>query len=173
MAMDRNPNRAEARSYSWRKPDFDPALAATLSGLELLRRVMDGRLAPPPMATTLDFALVEVEHGRVVFQGAPAEYMYNPLGSVHGGYAATLLDSAMGCAVHSALPAGQIYATAELKVNLVRPILARTGLLRAEGRLIHLGGRVGTSEGRLMGRDDGMLYAHGTTTCLVMPLKAG
>lgn len=99
--------------------------------------------------------------------------MYNPMGSVHGGYAATLLDSAMGCAVHSALLAGQIYATAELKVNLVRPILAGMGMLRAEGRLIHLGSRVGTSEGRLVGRDDGKLYAHGTTTCLVMPLRAG
>jgi uncharacterized protein (TIGR00369 family) len=161
-----------ARTYSWRKPDFDASLAATLSGLELLHRVLDGRLAPPPMAATLDFALVEVEHGRAVFQGVPAEYMYNPLGSVHGGYAATLLDSAMGCAVHSALPAGQIYATAELKVNLVRPILAGTGLLRAEGRLIHRGSRVGTSEGRLLGRDDGKLYAHGTTTCLVLPLRA-
>jgi uncharacterized protein (TIGR00369 family) len=160
------------RTYSWRKPHFDPALAASLSGLELLQRVIDGRLAPASMGATLDFALVEVEHGRALFQGMPAEYMYNPMGSVHGGYAATLLDSAMGCAVHSALPAGQVYATAELKVNLVRPILAGTGMLRAEGKLIHLGSRVGTSEGRLVGRDDGKLYAHGTTTCLVMPLRA-
>ncbi len=160
------------RTYSWPKPTFDPSLAATLSGLELLARMLAGGLAPPPMAATLDFTLVEVAHGRAVFEGTPAEYMYNPLGSVHGGYAATLLDSAMGCAVHSALAAGQIYATAELKVNLVRPILAGTGMLRAEGRLIHLGGRVGTSEGRLLGRDDGKLYAHGTTTCLILPLRA-
>jgi uncharacterized protein (TIGR00369 family) len=113
-----------------------------------------------------------VEPGRAVFAIEPMEYHYNPIGSVHGGVACTLLDSAMGCAVHTTLPAGVGYTTAELKVNLVRAITSATGLLEAEGKVIHRGNRLATAEGFL--RDmDGRLYAHGTSTCVILPHTSG
>ena len=140
-----------------------------LSGLEFMRGIMQGRFAPPPIATALKFALVEVEHGRAVFEGVPEFAFYNPIGMVHGGYAATLLDSCMGCAVHAALPAGQAYTTLEFKINFVRAITDRTGRVRAEGRVVHPGSRAATAEGHI--RDaQGKLLAHGTTTCLIFPL---
>jgi uncharacterized protein (TIGR00369 family) len=114
----------------------------------------------------LNFGLVELDEGRAVFSVEPAEYHYNPIGVVHGGLAATLLDSALGCAVHTALPAGAGYTTLEIKVNFVRAMTAETGLVRCEAKLIHLGGRTATAEGRIVDKD-GKLYAHGTTTCLV------
>jgi uncharacterized protein (TIGR00369 family) len=159
------------RTYRWEAPQAAADFSG-LSGLELLRRVIEGKFTRAPMAATLDFDLVEVEQGRAVFEGVPAEHLYNPLGTVHGGFAATMLDSCMGCAVHSALAAGQGYTTLELKVNLVRPLFADSGRVRAEGKLIHLGGRTATAEGRLVGCDDGKLYAHGTTTCLVFPISS-
>jgi uncharacterized protein (TIGR00369 family) len=143
--------------------------AAALSGLELLTEMMAGRLPGPPIMQTLDFRLTEVENGRAVFEGTPALKHYNPLGTVHGGYAATLLDSCMGCAVHSTLPKGSSYTTLEFKVNLIRAITAETGPVRAEGRIINSGRRVATSEGRLTDTK-GRLYAHATTTCLVFEL---
>ena len=144
-----------------------PEQLRSVSGLEFLRRVAAGALPAPPIAETLDFALRAVEHGRVVFAGTPAFRFYNPLGAVHGGWAAALLDSCMGCAVHSALEAGQGYTTLELKVNFVRALSEHTGEIEAEGRLLHAGRRVATAEGRLRGAD-GTLYAHGTTTCLIL-----
>ena len=111
--------------------------------------------------------LVGVSEGRVVFALEPAEYHYNPLGTVHGGVMATLLDSAMGCVVQSMLPAGTSYTTLELKVNYLRPITSKTGIVYCEGKIIHVGGRVATAEGRLTGAD-GKLYAHGTTTCIIL-----
>ena len=145
-----------------------PAELASRSGIALLRAMQAGELPAPPIMTLLDFALVEVEEGRAVFAGTPGERHYNPLGSVHGGYAATLLDSCMGCAVHSTLPAGTGYTTLEFKVNLVRPLTAETGEVRAEGRTLHVGKRSATAEGRLVD-GAGRLLAHGTTTCLVFP----
>jgi uncharacterized protein (TIGR00369 family) len=139
---------------------------AGLSGLEMLRAVLDGRLPAAPITQALDFALVLVEPGRVAFQGRPSFSHYNPLGSVHGGWFATLLDSAVGCAVHSLLPPGKAYTTAELKINIVRPLTDKTPLVRAEGNIIHFGGRMGTAEGRLTG-PDGKLYAHASTTCFI------
>ena len=115
----------------------------------------------------MDFQIVELEEGRAVFAVDPAEYHYNPIGVVHGGLAATLLDSAMGCAVHSMLPAGSGYTTLELKVNFIRALTAETGRVRAEGKLIHLGGRTATAEGRVID-ESGKLYAHATTTCLIL-----
>jgi uncharacterized protein (TIGR00369 family) len=112
------------------------------------------------------FDLAEVEHGRAVFEGTPRLEHYNPLGTVHGGYAATLLDSCMGCAVHTTLPKGIGYTTLEFKISLVRPITADTGLVRAEGKVVSGGRRVATSEGRLTD-SRGRLLAHATTTCLV------
>jgi uncharacterized protein (TIGR00369 family) len=108
-----------------------------------------------------------VSEGRVVFSAEPAEYHYNPLGTVHGGIAATLLDSAMGCAVQSLLPAGTGYTTLEIKVNYLRPITSATGPVTCEGKIIHLGGRVATAEARLSDAT-GKLYAHGTTTCILL-----
>lgn len=140
-----------------------------LSGLEFMRGIMEGRFPPPPIAAALKFGLLEVEHGRAVFEGVPDFDFYNPIGVVHGGYAATLLDSCMGCAVHAALPAGQAYTTLEFKINFVRAITDQTGRVRAEGRVIHPGNRAATAEGHI--RDArGKLLAHGTTTCLIFPL---
>lgn len=141
------------------------------SGLDFLRDIASGVLPYPPIGKTLNFFLLEVEEGRVVFQGTPVFDFYNPIGSVHGGWAATLLDSCMACAIQTTLKAGFGYTTAELKLNLVRPLSDRTGPVRAEGKVIHPGRQVATSEGRLCG-PDGKLYAHGTTTCVVFPLPA-
>jgi uncharacterized protein (TIGR00369 family) len=136
------------------------------TGLETLQAIFAGELPSPPIGETLDFVPVHMEPGVAVFQGRPQLKHYNPLGSVHGGWFATLLDSALGCAVHSALPAGKAYTTLELKVNIVRALTDAVPLVRAEGKLIHLGRQMATSEARLVG-PDGRLYAHATTTCLV------
>jgi uncharacterized protein (TIGR00369 family) len=140
--------------------------ARVMSGLDLLKGWHEGRFPSPPIGRFLNGDLAEVEFGRVVFHGTPNEKHYNPLGIVHGGYAATLLDSCMGCAVHSTLPQGQRYTTVEVKVNYVRAMTAATGLVRAEGKVIHAGARIATAEGRLTD-SAGKLLAHGTTTCLV------
>jgi len=136
------------------------------SGLELFEAMIAGELPAPPISQTLDFILVEAEHGRVVFQGRPGFAHYNPMGIVHGGWFATLLDSALGCAVASTLPAGKAYTTAELKVNIVRPLSDKVPFVRAEGRIIHGGNRMATADARLTGAD-GKLYAHGSTTCFI------
>jgi len=137
-----------------------------LSGVEMLSAMIAGKLPRAPMSRTLDFLLVHVEPGVAIFQGRPSLEHYNPLGSVHGGWFATLLDSAMGCAVQSTLPAGKAYTTMEFKVNLVRALTAEVPVVRAEGRIVHPGRQVAMAEARLVG-PDGRLYAHGTTTCLV------
>lgn len=139
------------------------------SGLEFLEAIRDGRLPAPPISGVLDFRLAEVEHGRAVFEGRPTADHYNPIGTVHGGYAATLLDSCMACAVQSTLPRGTGYTTLEFKITLSRPITADTGLVRAEGRILNIGRRIGSAEGRLLDAA-GKLLAHGTTTCLIMEL---
>ena len=136
------------------------------SGKSTLLRLLAGELPAPPISETLDFLLIEVEHGRALFQGRPQRKHYNPLGTVHGGWFATILDSCMGCAVHTTMPAGRAYTTAELKINIVRPLSDRVPLVRAEGRVIHEGRRMATADGRLFGAD-GKLYAHGSTTCFV------
>jgi uncharacterized protein (TIGR00369 family) len=141
-----------------------------MSGLEVFQAMMRGELPPPPIALTMDFALVEVEKGRAVFQGHPTKDYYNPIGSVHGGYHATLLDSCVGCAIHSALPEGTGYTTLELKVNYLRALTDGVGPVRAEGKVIHVGKQAGTAEGRLYDAA-GRLYAHATTTCLIFPLR--
>ncbi len=143
-----------------------PEEALSQTGLEFLNGMLAGKYPAPPIAETLDFWLVEVEFGRAVFQGRPLLRHYNPLGSVHGGWFATLLDSALGCAVHSTMPAGKAYTTAELKVNIVRPLSTQVPLVRAEGKVIHGGRRMATAEARLTG-PDGKLYAHGSTTCFI------
>lgn len=141
----------------------------SMCGLDFLAAIAAGRLPSPPIAQTLDFRLLKVERGMALFEGRPGRAFYNPIGSVHGGYAATLLDSCMACAVHTTLPAGQGYTTLEIKVNLVRAITEATGPVRAEGRVIHAGRTTGTAEGRLTDAA-GKLYAHGTTTCAIFAL---
>lgn len=141
----------------------------SLSGLEFLRAIADGRLPHPPINDTLNFYLVEVAKEHAVFMGEPQPAFYNPIGSVHGGWAATLLDSCMACAAQTTLAAGRGYTTVELKVNLVRPLATATGPVRAEGRVVSAGRTIVTAEGRIVGAD-AKLYAHGTTTCLVLGL---
>lgn len=137
-----------------------------LSGMEVLEAIFAGDLPAPPMGETLDFLPIRMEPGLAVYQGRPHRRHYNPLGTVHGGWFATLLDSAVGCAVHSTLPAGKGYTTLEIKVNLVRALTDAVALVRAEGKVIHSGRQVATAEGRIVG-PDGKLYAHATTTCMV------
>ncbi|OGA66649.1 MAG: hypothetical protein A3G81_06715 [Betaproteobacteria bacterium RIFCSPLOWO2_12_FULL_65_14] len=154
-------------TVAWSDPAALAAAGASLSGLEFLRAIRDGRLPAPPIARLLGFRLVEVDTGHAVFEVLPGEHHYNPIGVVHGGLAMTLLDSAMGCAVHSHMPAGGGYTTLEAKTNLTRPISAQTGPLRAIGKVVHVGSRVATAEGRLVD-GAGKLYAHATTTCMVL-----
>jgi uncharacterized protein (TIGR00369 family) len=146
-----------------------PTTAKTMPGLKLLAAIMDGTLPAPPIQQALSFRLVQVEQGYAAFVATPKFDYYNPLGSVHGGYVATLLDSCMACAVHSTLEAGYSYATLEIKINYVRAMTADTGEVRAEGRVIHSGERIATAGGRLFD-SAGVLYAHGTTTCLILSL---
>jgi uncharacterized protein (TIGR00369 family) len=142
-------------------------LAATESGLAFLLKLLDGTYPAPPISEACDLWLVEVEEGRAVFEGQPSPRFYNPMGIVHGGWISTVLDSAMGCAVHSMLKAGQAYTTVEMKVNFVRPVLEHTGIVRCEGKIVHSGGRLATSEGRLTDAA-GKLLAHGSETCLIL-----
>lgn len=150
----------------------DLATLASRSGLEMIQGLCDGRTPPPPIGESVDMLPVEATSGRTVFQGQPARRFYNPIGSVHGGWIATLMDSAVGCAVHTALPQGQGYTTLELKVNYLRAVTDTSGPLRAEGRVIHLGRQTAIADGRLYDAS-GRVYAHATTTCLVFPLPAG
>ena len=152
---------------TWKDPMQLAEKGRAMPGIEFLRAIRDGRLPAPPIARLLGFDLVEVESGHAVFELAPGEQHYNPIGVVHGGVAMTLLDSAMGCAVQTQMPAGDGYTTLEAKTNLVRPITSTTGRLRAIGKLVHLGKRVATAEGRLEDQE-GKLYAHATTTCLIL-----
>ncbi len=139
-------------------------------GLSFLRGMVEGRHPAPPFAVSMGFDLVEVEEGRVVFVGMASERFFNPLGTIHGGWTATILDSAMACAAHAALKVGEGYTTLEMKVNYVRPVMPESGKLRCEGKLIHRGGTVATAEGRLVdGR--GRLLAHGTETCMIFPAR--
>jgi uncharacterized protein (TIGR00369 family) len=142
-----------------------------LNGLQQMQAMLDGKTPYPHIADTMDFSLVEIGEGRAVFQGTPQLKHYNPLGSVHGGWYATLLDSAVGCAVHTVMPAGRAYTTAELSVNIVRAASLKSGPLRAIGTVVHAGRQLATAEGRIVGAD-GRLYAHATTTCLVFEMPA-
>ena len=138
-------------------------------GLGFLKAMMSGELPFPPIMETLNFAMVECEKGRVVFQGTPQFAHYNPIGSVHGGWYCAVLDSALGCVVQSTLPQGKGYTTLELKVNMIRPLTDKTGPVRAEGRIIHTGGQTAVAEATLYD-SNAKLYASSTTTCLVFDI---
>jgi uncharacterized protein (TIGR00369 family) len=139
-------------------------------GLAFLEALIAGELPSPPIMQTLGFRLAEVETGRAVFRATPEYRHYNPIGTVHAGFAATLLDSAMACAVHATLARGEAYTTLEFKINLVRPLTDKTGPVAAEGRVLHRGRTVATAEGFLKDAG-GKLYAHATTTCAIFPPK--
>jgi len=157
---------ARHREMTWEDPLVGAALARDLSGLEYLQAIADGRVPAPPVASLLGMQITGIEPGRVTFSLDVGEHLYNTIGSVHGGIFCTLLDSAMGCAVHSALDRGQAYTTLELKVNLVKALTVRTPVVLATGHVVTAGRRVATASGEITG-PDGTLYAHATTTCLI------
>lgn len=159
---------SRTRSFSWDDPAAQAAVGLQMPGIEYLREVARGSLSPPPIAQLLGISIVEVEPGRVVFALELAEWMYNPIGSVHGGIAATLLDSCMGCAVHTMLEPRVGYATSDLQVRYLRAMTAETGRVLAEGRVIHLGSRTATAEGRLYVEHDERLIAHASTGCTIL-----
>jgi len=148
----------------------DRDLAISETGHAFLLKLLDGTHPAPSFAEVCDIWPIEIEAGRIVFEACPSAQFYNPMGTVHGGWISTVLDSAMGCAVHSLLKPGQVCTTLELKVNFVRPLLEQTGKLRCEGKIIHFGGRLATSEGRLTDLS-GNLIAHGSETCMILNVQ--
>jgi uncharacterized protein (TIGR00369 family) len=155
-------------NITWRDPYAAIEVGRELSGLEYLQKLIAGELAPPPISQLMDFTLVSASDGEALFRGVPGEQHLNPIGSVHGGFAATLLDSALGCAVHTTLPAGVGYSTLELSVNLVRGLSPATGPVLAAGRVLHAGRRTATAEAQLTAEDGGALLAHAKTTCMIL-----
>ncbi|MCS6805669.1 MAG: PaaI family thioesterase [Acidobacteriota bacterium] len=158
------------RTITWADPQAVAATARQMSGLEYLQAIQRQQLPAPPIASLMGYDLVEVSPGRVVFVVSPHECHYNPLGVVHGGLLATVMDSAMACAIHTMLPRGEGSTTLELHVNYVRAVTIQTGPLRCEGEVIYRGGRIATAQARVFDQS-GLLYAHGTTTCLIFRLS--
>jgi uncharacterized protein (TIGR00369 family) len=156
------------RSFSWSDPAASAAAAMQLAGIDVMRGIVDGSLPPPPIAQLLGFEIVEVASGRALFAMQPAEWMYNPMGAVHGGVAATILDTCMGCAVQTTLDPGVGYTTTDLQVRYIRAMTTDTGRVLAEGRVLHAGRRTATAEGRLLTEDDETLIAHATTGCAIL-----
>lgn len=159
------------RTYSWDDPSIPAQSAREMAGLDFLRAMQAGKIPRPPIGQTLDFDLDEVEHGRAVFSVLPGEEHYNPIGSVHGGVFATLLDSAAGCAVQSTLPQGMAYTSLDLTVKFLRPITAETGRVRAIGTVVNGGRRTALAQAQLLDADDRLL-AHATSSCLLFPVPA-
>jgi uncharacterized protein (TIGR00369 family) len=166
MSQDEQDELMRSRTYQWSCPEAAHAEGRKLSGLEMLRAAMEGSAPRPPIAATLDFEIRELDHGKAVFCGTPQEFHYNPIGTVHGGYFGALLDSAMGCAVHTTLAAGEGYTTLEYKINLVRALTKEVGEVTCQGRIVHRGRRIATAEGRIID-GQGKIYAHGSTTCMI------
>ncbi len=159
------------RVFTWDDPMAVAEKSASMSGMELFQEMLAGRAPLPPIARTLDFTMTEAEKGRVVFEMTPAEFHYNPIGTMHGGVISTILDSAMGCAVHSSLKAGTGYTSLEIKINFVRPITVKTGKITCEGRLLAGGRTSAIAEGDI--RDErGRLLATGSTTCAIFRATA-
>ena len=169
---ERSPAATRTRTITWQDPLSVAAEGAEMSGIDYMRALAESELPPAPMAVLMNMQPLEIEPGRAVFEAIPSNRFRNPLGTVHGGWMATILDSALGCAVHSTLKAGQGFTTVDLAVSFVRAVHESTGKLRCEAKVIHVGGRIATAEGRLVDAE-GKLYAHGTTTCLVMAAATG
>lgn len=157
-----------AHSFSWDDPTPTVMAGLDRTGLEIWQAIAAGELPRPPIGALVDFSLPLVEEGKIAFSAPTAEWMLNPLGSVHGGIIATMLDSCTGCAVQTTLPAGLGYTTLELKVNFVRGVAPDAGRLLATGEVLHRGGTVATAEGKLTAESDGRLLAHATATCLIL-----
>lgn len=155
-----------SRTYEWGDPAISAGAARELDGVAFLTALLSGNLPAAPVARTLDFAPVSVEPGSVVFEFTPAEFHYNPIGTVHGGVLSTLCDSACGCAVQSLLPAGTYYTSLDLSVKFLRPVTSGTGRMRCTGTVAHLGGRSALAEARLTDAA-GRLYAHATSSCMI------
>ncbi|MFF9282725.1 PaaI family thioesterase [Streptomyces griseosporeus] len=162
---------ARSRTFEWGDPKVSAAAVGRASGLEFLRDVLAGRLPAAPIASALGFTLEEVESGRAVFALEPREEHYNPIGSVHGGVYATLLDSAAGCAVQSALPAGMGYTSLDLNVKFLRPVNVETGKVRAVGTVVSQGRRTALAQAQLLDSADRLL-AHATSSCMLFPVPA-
>lgn len=165
-----NPETSRERTLVWQDPVPTAAAGATMSGIGYMQAIVAGELPPPPIAVTLRMGPIEVEEGRAVFSGEPGEEHYNPIGVVHGGYAATLLDSALGCAVHTTLPVGVAYTSLGLEAKYVRPITRDTGRVLCEANVLYRGRKQATSEANLTAADTGKLLAHGVATCMILDL---
>ena len=155
------------RTFQWENPMEGAKQALQMDGLDYLQAMTDGKIPLPPLLHTLDFKTNHLEKGQVIFAFEPHEFHYNPIGSVHGGVISAILDSAMGCTLHSILEAGTGYTTLELKVNFLKAITIKTGELRAIGKIIHSGGRTALVEAQLIDKDN-TIYAHGVSTCLIL-----
>ncbi len=158
------------RTHEWANPLETAEQAKTMSGFDFLNGILKGEIPPPPIATTLDFHPLSLEEGKVVFEFEPQEFHYNPIGSVHGGVISTVLDTVLGCAIHSKLPQGITYTTLELKINFIKAVTSKSGKMIAEGRLIHLGKSTALVEADLKS-ETGTLYAHGVSTCIIFKLE--
>jgi uncharacterized protein (TIGR00369 family) len=163
-----SPETSRNRTLVWQDPVPTAAAGATMSGIEYMRAVAAGELPPPPIAVTMSLRPIELGEGHVVFEGEPGEEHYNPIGVVHGGYAATLLDSALGCAVHTTLPAGVAYTSLGLEVKYVRPISRDSGRVLCEASVLYRGRKQATAEAKLSAADSGKLLAHGVATCMIL-----
>ena len=164
-------NTSRERTFQWEDPMTGAKEAMTMAGLDYFQAMSDGKLPFPPLLNTLDFKVESIEKGIAVFTFEPQEFHYNPIGTVHGGVISAILDSAMGCSIHSLLPAGTGYTTLELKVNFLKAITINTGELRAIGKVIHAGSRTALVEAQLVDRNS-TIYAHGVSTCMIMNLAA-
>ncbi|MES2591235.1 MAG: PaaI family thioesterase [Bacteroidota bacterium] len=154
------------RTFSWNDPSIGAQQASQMSGMEYIEAMLNKQLPGPPVIETLDFKLKSIEPGKAVFSFVPAEFHYNPIGSVHGGVISTILDSAMGCSVHSLLPKGKAYTTLELKVNFLRAITKENAELFAVGKIIHCGNKTALVEAQVIDSQN-KVYAHGVSTCLI------
>lgn len=172
MAFESNNDSERTRTITWQDPLLTSQVAPTMSGLEFMQAMIAGKLPPPPIAMLMNMRLTEVSEGHAVFVCTPGEYHYNPIGVVHGGLISILCDSALGCAVHSTLPAGTGYGTVELHVNLVRALTLEAGEIRCEANVLHAGRRMATAEAKVFDQRD-KLYGHATTICMIIPAGEG
>jgi uncharacterized protein (TIGR00369 family) len=163
-----SPETTRERTLVWQDPVPTAAAGATMTGMEYMEAIVGGELPPPPIAVTLRMGPIELSEGRAVFAGDPGEEHYNPIGVVHGGYAATLLDSALGCAVHTTLPAGVGYTSLGLECKYVRPITRDTGRVLCEASVLYRGRKQATAEAKLTAESSGKLLAHGVATCMIL-----
>jgi uncharacterized protein (TIGR00369 family) len=163
-----SPETTKTRTITWQDPVASASVGAGMAGLDYVRAIQSGEIPPPPIAVVMNFSIELLEEGRAVFVGEPGEEHYNPIGVVHGGYASTILDSALGCAVHTTCPAGVGYTSQTLEVKYLRPVTRDTGSVRAEAVVVHRGRKNAVSEAKLTATDSGKLLATGTSTCLIL-----